>query len=166
MLEKKCIGGAIKVLLVTILLCGSAQLAIGQKPASKAKAKTEASKVEAPPPDVWKDPATGLTWATKDSGSDMSYTQGLQYCSSLRTGGFSDWRLATIDELDGIYDSKSKSLIKIKGPIKLEGSSVWSGSSTPSGEVWSFMFNYGGRSPARTSGHSTSWRVLCVRSGE
>jgi hypothetical protein len=166
MFLKRFINCSAKAFLLTILLCGSAQLAIGQKPASKAKAKTTEAKVEAPPPEVWKDSATGLTWATKDSGSDMSYNQGLQYCSSLRTGGFSDWRLPTIDELDGIFDSKSKSLIKIKGPMQLAGSSVWSGSSTPSGEVWSFMFNYGGRSPARTSGHSTSWRVLCVRSGE
>jgi hypothetical protein len=57
--EKRYISGSIKVLLVTILLCGSAQLAIRRKPASNAKAKTAAPKVEASPPEVWKDPATG-----------------------------------------------------------------------------------------------------------
>jgi formylglycine-generating enzyme required for sulfatase activity len=53
---------------------------------------------------VWTDPATGLMWTKQDSGSGVSWDQAKAYCSNLRLGGFSDWRLPTIDELQGIYD--------------------------------------------------------------
>jgi hypothetical protein len=166
MFEKRRIGGSINILLAAILLCGSAQLAIGQKPASKAKAKTTAPKIQILPPEFWKDPATGLTWTGKDNGADVGYSQVREYCSNVRLGGFSDWRVPTIDELEGIYDSKSKKQYKTKEPIQLDGQCVWSSSSTPSQEVWVLYFNYGGRSPQRTSGHSSYGRILCVRSGE
>ena len=47
----------------------------------------------------WTDPATGLTWAKKDNGSDATWSQADDYCRNLRLGGRLDWRLPTIDEL-------------------------------------------------------------------
>jgi hypothetical protein len=131
------------------ILCGCMQLANSQT---------------APAQETWKDPATGLIWAVKDNNSDVNYTQARDFCSNLRVGGFSDWRLGSIDELDALFDSKSKQPFKIKGPIQLGASGVWSGTALPSGgEVWTFYFAYGGRSPLRTSGHSSYGRALCVR---
>lgn len=131
------------------ILCGCAQWANSQA---------------APAQATWKDPATGLIWAVKDNDADVNYTQARDFCSNLRAGGFSDWRLASIDELDAIFDSKSKQPFKIKKPIQLGASGVWSGTALPSaGEVWTFYFAYGGRSPLRTSGHSSYGRALCVR---
>jgi hypothetical protein len=136
-----------KALFTAIIICSCMQLGRSQDKSAES----------------WKDPATGLIWALKDNGADVGFMLARDYCTNLRTGGFSDWRLATIDELEGIYDSKSKQLVKIKGSIQLGATGVWSGSSIPSGEVWSFYFNYGGRSPMRTQGHSTTGRALCVR---
>jgi serine/threonine protein kinase len=53
---------------------------------------------------VWTDPATGLMWPKKDNGSDVDWQQAQSYCRNLRLAGHSDWRLARLDELKGIFD--------------------------------------------------------------
>jgi len=52
----------------------------------------------------WVDPTTRLMWARKDNGKDVNWQKAMKYCSDLRFAGYSDWRLATIHELQGIYD--------------------------------------------------------------
>jgi hypothetical protein len=42
----------------------------------------------------WIDPSTGLMWAGKDNGKDVSWKGGVKYCRDLRLAGYSDWRLA------------------------------------------------------------------------
>ena len=53
---------------------------------------------------VWTDPSTGLMWAGKDNGKDVSWNKAMKYCRALQLSGYSDWRLANIGELAGIYD--------------------------------------------------------------
>src|ERR1700681_1237026 len=60
-------------------------------------------------PRYWVDPFTGLMWAGKDSGKDVNWRKATNYCRDLRLAGHSDWRLATIEELEGIYDPAAKS---------------------------------------------------------
>ena len=129
-------------------MCGSAQLLIGQSKAAS--------------DETWKDSATGLTWAIKDNGDDVNWNQAREYCSTSRLGGYSDWRLPTIDDLEALYDSRLTKEYKAKGPIDLSASCVWSGTTNDSGEVWSFCFSYGGRSPV-TIGHGSRGRALCMR---
>lgn len=59
--------------------------------------------------DSWTDPSTGLTWAARDNGKDVSWKGAVKYCQNLRLGGYSDWRIATLDELKGIYDENTNS---------------------------------------------------------
>src|SRR5258708_18240960 len=94
-----------------------------------------------PPPagstGTWADPKTGLMWATKDNGgSDTTYPQAVEYCQKLNLGGFSDWRLAKLQELRGIYDPHAASGtylfnanrydLHIKSAIQLNGNGTWS----------------------------------------
>jgi hypothetical protein len=37
------------------------------------------------------------------------YSEATRYCHDLRLAHYSDWRLATFDELQGIYDEKAAS---------------------------------------------------------
>jgi len=53
------------------------------------------------------DDATGLTWPTRDNGARVDWKAASDYCSNLRTGGFSDWRLPTTTELQTLYDVRS-----------------------------------------------------------
>src|SRR4051794_21324274 len=52
----------------------------------------------------WVDPSTRLMWAGKDNGRDVSWKKAMKYCRESRLWGFSDWRLATLSELETIYD--------------------------------------------------------------
>jgi hypothetical protein len=148
MFYKKNLNRLAVPLFLSAILCAGAQAAIRQDAASNG---------------TWKDNATGLIWATRDNGSNVNYTQAGEYCSSLKSGGVSDWRLPTIDELETLYDRSVSKPYKAKGPLELGDACFWSGSMNNSGEVWTFYFTYGGRSLTRATGHSSYGRVLCVR---
>lgn len=50
------------------------------------------------------DTKTNLMWAAKDNGSDISFTNARSYCENFRGGGYTDWRMPTLDELADLYD--------------------------------------------------------------
>ncbi len=50
------------------------------------------------------DPRTGLVWQQADDGMGKSWLAALSYCENLSLGGFSDWRLPSVKELDTIID--------------------------------------------------------------
>ncbi len=137
-----------------ILFFGIAQVLTGQNPAPATQDGSEG---------LWKDSTTGLIWTVKDNGSAVNHGQARDYCSNLRLSGYSDWRLPTIDEMEAIYDSKASKQYKARGPIELGDACAVSGTTNSSGEVWSFCFNYGGRTLERATGHGSNTRALCVR---
>ncbi len=51
-----------------------------------------------------KDTKTGLTWAAKDNGKDIKWEDAKAYCENYRGGGYDDWRMPTIEELQRLYD--------------------------------------------------------------
>jgi hypothetical protein len=113
---------------------------------------------------TWSDPATRLMWAKKDNGSDVNWQQATNYCRNLQLSGYSDWHLATIDELKGIYDANANiDGCHVKGNLQLSSSWYWSSSrGNASGEAFYFGFNDGIAAllPTRLP-HGL--RALCVR---
>jgi hypothetical protein len=113
-------------------------------------------------PAVWQDPASGKVWASSDNGSGVSWSQAAYYCRSLSLGGLRDWRLPSIEELQGLVGATvNASGYRITGPIKLTG---WQWSSTPGvekGEGWALDFGDGGRASV-VAGDSGLNRALCV----
>ncbi len=61
------------------------------------------------------DEKTGLMWAAEDNGEDIDWYDAKNYCESYRGGGYSDWRLPTIKELEGLYDHNKKNKRPPKG---------------------------------------------------
>ncbi|MBL0716691.1 MAG: DUF1566 domain-containing protein [Desulfosarcina sp.] len=57
-----------------------------------------------------KDKNTGMIWCIADSfletGDCLDYAAAIKYVKNLRTGGVSDWRLPTVNELAQIYKHK------------------------------------------------------------
>ena len=51
-----------------------------------------------------KDTKTGLIWAAKGNGKDINWKDAKAYCENYRAGGYDDWRMPTIEELQGLYD--------------------------------------------------------------
>jgi Protein of unknown function (DUF1566) len=113
-------------------------------------------------PSYWIDPETHLMWTAADNGSGLSWLQAQRYCRNLTLGGFKDWILPPIDELQGLVGGAGQSTYRIKAPIKLSG---WQWSSTPGkqdGEGWALDFGDGGRASV-AAGDSGLNRALCVR---
>jgi len=52
------------------------------------------------------DMKTKLMWAAKDNGSDINWQGAKFYCENYRGGGYKDWRMPTMDELEGLYDGR------------------------------------------------------------
>lgn len=129
----------------------------------------------------WVDPSTGLMWAAKDNGKDVSWKKAMKYCGDLRLAGYSDWRLPTIDELEGIYDGSGFAAPpprkgmewalagRAKGGLLLTGAREWSSSRIlddrghRTGFAWQFDFPHGKRWSYDPIGYNGSLRALCVR---
>ena len=134
---------------------------------------------------VWTDPSTGLMWAAKDNGRDVSWKGAVKYCRDLRLAGYSDWRLATLSELEGIYDKNANApgLARLGGPAKgsaftwhVKGKLFLTGDERssersyddrghPSGYAYYFDFNEGQRrdDPIGWPYSFANSRALCVR---
>ncbi len=128
----------------------------------------------------WVDPSTGLMWAGKDNGKDVSWNKAMKYCRDLRLAGYSDWRLATVGELEGIYDKNANAPGRagpgtgrpftwhIKGSLFLTGNQ-WSSTRLkddrghPSGYASRFDFNEGRVFNGDELWFYTNKRALCVR---
>jgi serine/threonine protein kinase len=112
---------------------------------------------------VWTDPATGLTWAKKDNGSNVGWQQATDYCHNLQLADHSDWRLPTIDELAVIYnETQNVDGRHVKGGIQMTGWWGWSNTAgNTSEEAWGFNFGDGLRVSVRL-GASGDGRALCV----
>jgi len=162
---------------VTIMLKSQYDRQLEGQPAETARKPADADAARNP---TWTDPATRLMWTRKDNGSDVDWNQASDYCDKLQLAGYKDWRLPTIEELQGIYDPSVSvktvfddrhGMQHVKGNLKLTGE-VWS--STPGdapGKPWqmAWLFNFGMKEPRRANWFYFSFdmRALCVRrSGE
>jgi hypothetical protein len=129
----------------------------------------------------WTDSATGLMWAAKDNGKDVNWKNAMKYCRDLKLAGYSDWRLASLGELEGIYDKSANapglmgpsgkgaaSTWHVKGNLFLTGNQ-WSSSrladdrGKPSGYASRFDFNEGRVFNGDEVWFYTNKRALCVR---
>ena len=124
-------------------------------------AASEAERQRREAPEVrgyWVDGATGLMWKYDreyyrkvDTPTGRENTQNgydaASLCRDLRLGGYSDWRLPEIGELEGIYDPTEKS--NIKGGLTVNVPWYWSATRYGTREVWVFQFDTGRRNHLR-----------------
>ncbi|MES2390191.1 MAG: DUF1566 domain-containing protein [Acidobacteriota bacterium] len=131
------------------------------------------------PTSWWPDPATGLLWTGWPREADMNYADAQSYCSSLLLGGYSQWRLPTLGELDPLIVEEE--LGEVTDPSQFPVMyltltfdrdpqiSGWLWSTTPSqfgslttarmGQRGSQLGRYASSKPTDYKGHS----ALCVR---
>ncbi len=69
---------------------------------------------------ICQDSKTGIMWQINKSRSFKESEKAINYANTLDLGGFSDWRLPTMDELKylkvEIYDKKKNGDCKLKRP--------------------------------------------------
>ena len=116
------------------------------------------------------DTKTNLMWAAKDNGKGLLEHDGKDYIENYRGGGYTDWRMPTMDELETIYDGdmENKHGYYVTKLIDITGERIWG--SEGWGNMWAFDFNRG--SPAvgdwvgsgrSRDGHFYGARALPVR---
>lgn len=89
------------------------------------------------------DITTDLMWQ-KETGKKCDWEEANSYCEELRLAGHKDWRLPTIQELQGIVDY-SRSSPAINPIFHIENSHYWSSTTiaNDSYDAWNVNFNYG-----------------------
>ena len=114
----------------------------------------------------------GVTWAKRDNGSDINWSNAKNYCAGLGAG----WELPSSAELQGIYDPSGAHAfswtspfdngtyqIKPKsGDFELSSCCFWSKEQNGSGEAWGVDLNDGTRASYDVSLTNLT-RALCVR---
>jgi tetratricopeptide (TPR) repeat protein len=116
--------------------------------------------------DTW----TNLMWAAHDNGSAISWEIAKSYCENYRGGGYTDWRMPTLNELTGLSDS-SKSYraqyndVHLTELIKLTIGSCWS-SDTRGSDALLFNFWRGTWYGFRNVSDNLGGAALPVRSGK
>jgi Protein of unknown function (DUF1566) len=167
----KCLTKVVLVLLSVAALPAGAQSPANENgPKQKAQARG-----------YWVDPSTGLMWAANDNGKDVSWKKAVKYCRNLRLAGYADWRLASLGDLEGIYDKGANAPGRagspandrpvtwhVKGNLFLTGNQ-WSSNQLvddrghPSGYAMRFDFNEGRVFNGDELSFRTNKRALCVR---
>lgn len=171
----------VQIATLTALLAALAGSAAAQDNTIKPKPKPEKAKAVS----TWTDPATNLMWTNRDIDVDQDWSMATELCQSLRWNGRADWRLPTINELEGIFDveTPTRTLVfeglqfkyHIKGGITLTGRE-WSSTlarmardrpaALPPAGAMTFNFSLGEQVAFPLSAAEGN-RTLCVRrSGE
>lgn len=96
-----------------------------------------------------------LRMIQKEPSDYMTWNDSMQYAKDLDLGGFTDWRLPTMEELRGIY--RAKQALGIADDEEW----YWSGSEAGASNAWFVYFNSSGYVSLSTK-RSTSY-ARCVR---
>ena len=109
------------------------------------------------------DTKTRLMWAAKDNGIPISWHHSFIYCQQFRGGGYTDWRMPTLNELAGLYNpgemnNNGYHVIKL---IETTASTCWA-AETRKNLAGRYNFKYGEVYWLRKS-YSGPTRVLPVR---
>lgn len=164
----KCHAGVVLIALAVAAISANAQSSKESGVAHETQAR-----------EYWVDPSTGLMWAAKDNGKDVTWNKAVKYCHDLRLAGYADWRLANMSELQAIYDrtANAPGLAGKHGEVQttwhIRGNlflTAYQWSSTdipddrgrPSGYAYYFDFNQGKPNDDQ-KGYSTFKHALCVR---
>jgi hypothetical protein len=117
---------------------------------------------------IAKDSVTGLMWQDDYDAKtiEKDWDGAKAYCLDLRLGGYKDWRLPNIYELNTLLDNtKSSEPFVIDGIENIDSNYYWSSTAYASDSSRSWVVNfYGGWDghPPKTD----SFYVRCVRAGQ
>jgi len=118
------------------------------------------------------DTKTGLMWGNRDNGNDTKWHDAKFYCENYHGGGYKDWRMPTLQELESLYDehkiqpvacSNSNNVHIATGSINITCLNLWSSeTSTTTNEC--AIFNFGSGTRSAYACQMTFARALPVRS--
>jgi len=104
------------------------------------------------------DTKKGFMWANSANDMDINWHDAKKYCENYCGGGYTDWRMPTIDELEDLYKSSS-SLFK---PINYY---IWSQFDINSDSAFIFHME-NGKSSSTIQSYSSHKRAFPVRNNK
>jgi hypothetical protein len=112
------------------------------------------------------DTKTGLMWASNDNTVPINWPNAVEYCKNLRTGGYADWRMPTLTELQSLYtpNEKNGNGYHTTSLIFTTAESCWA-SETEGYKAARFNFTHGKEYWLRQS-FSGATRILPVRNNK
>jgi hypothetical protein len=115
--------------------------------------------------------STGLTWQRVDDNVSRTWENALTYCEGLPLGGFDDWRLPNIRELQTIVDYSTASptidTSVFPGTNYGSGQQYWSSTTSAGSSSYALLvyFEYG-TVVSVSKGTSATKYTRCVRGGQ
>ena len=111
------------------------------------------------------DSLTKLQWQDDTIGTTINWTGAISRCEALTLGGFSDWRLPNIKELQSIVDDTKANPAIVTAFVNTANNLYWSSttSNNSSTVVWFIYFGYGN---TYRYDKYFSYYVRCVRAGQ
>lgn len=100
---------------------------------------------------IVQDNNSGLSWASKDNGANITWADAKTYCQNYSAGGYNDWRMPTSNELATLYGNREKisgkdysqAIDVITPTISITAPYVWSSEKRTGNKSITFSFNYG-----------------------
>lgn len=108
------------------------------------------------------DAQNNLMWASKDNGSNINWINAKSYCENYRGGGYSDWRMPTLDELKKLYD-RNKEFRIVTDLINLTDYYVWASEIMNLDDSAKFFLFGTGREGWSKQSNVSGFRTLPVR---
>lgn len=108
------------------------------------------------------DARTGLVWTRTDNGADIDWYGAEGYCAGLALGGWRDWRLPSIEELEALHEPRSLAYYKLPAAFSPTGCCPWSSTPSVAGSAWNYSFLHRQRFSGNRN-YSFGLRALCVR---
>ncbi|MGK5092003.1 DUF1566 domain-containing protein [Deltaproteobacteria bacterium TL4] len=112
------------------------------------------------------DRSRGLMWQRQDDGTSRTWEAAISYCEALSLGGYSDWRLPNVRELESITsDSTYAPAINTTYFLNTSSSNYWSSTTSAdnTSDAWYVYFYYG---YVNYYYKTYSYYVRCVRGGQ
>ena len=104
----------------------------------------------------------GLMWARVDNGESIRWQKAIEYCDGSKLGGWENWRLPSLSELESLQSKWTPRGYKIQPYVKLSACCPWSASEVDEGTAWNYDFRYR-RAFAGSKQLSFDHRALCLR---
>lgn len=113
------------------------------------------------------DGLTGLVWQQAPDSTGRSWSDAVSYAYNLTLGGYSDWRLPNVNELESLMNAgqiNSAEWLNEQGFIDMQIVEYWSSSGYDSSNAW-YIFTGTGTVGDESRGED-SFCALAVRDGE
>ncbi len=107
----------------------------------------------------------GIMWTKQDNGRALRWAEAVAHCRDSLLGGWDNWRLPSLAELESLQALWSLAAYKIVGGIQMTDCCQWSTDAASESHAWNFNFRF--RRAFETDKRLASGlRALCIREME